>query len=153
MNKSKQFSTHESGLIQDPLITRQPVKTPDYQETTLLTLDPTGLDQLLNLVGGDEDNFFKLIDSFLEETPRLLEGVRIAIENKDHEHLRRMSHTLKSTCRDFGAIRLSNLSAKLESISKAGNLKDAPELIEKAEIEYASVENSLKNIRVGVDHV
>jgi len=153
LNKSKQFPTHRSDSTRDSLPSDQPVKTSDHQESTSPTLDPTALDQLLKLVGGDKDNYYKLIDSFLEETPKLLEGVRKAIEKKDHEHLRRMSHTLKSTCRDFGAIRLSNLGTKLEAISKTGNISGAPELIEQAEMEYASVDNSLRYIRVGVDHV
>jgi len=153
LNKSKQFSTHGSDSTHDPLPPGQPVKTPDHQESESLTLDPTALDQLLKLVGGDKDNFFKLIDSFLEETPKLLEGFRKAVENKDAVHLRRMSHTLKSSCRDFGATRLSNLGAQLEAISKTGDIRGAPELIEQAEMEYASVDNWLKNIRVGADHV
>jgi len=153
LNKSKQFPTYGSDSTQDPLPPDQPARTTDHQEIASPTVDPTALDQLLNLVGGDKYNFLKLIDSFLEETPKLLEGVRKAVENQDHEHLRRMSHTLKSTCRDFGAIRLSNLGAKLEEISKSDNIRGAPELIEQVDVEYASVYNSLKNIRVGADHV
>jgi len=153
LNKSKQFSTHGSDSTQDSLSPDQPIKTPNHQEIASPILDPIALDQLLKLVGGDKDNFFKLIDSFLEETPKLLEGVRKAVENKNLEYLRRMSHTLKSSCRDFGAIRLSNLGAQLEAISNTGNIGGALELFEQAKMEYASVDNSLKNIRVGADHV
>ena len=153
LNKSKQFPTYGFGSTQDSQPLDQPIKLPDHQKIASPALDPTALDQLLKLVGGEKDNYFKLIDSFLEETPKLLEGARKAVENKDHEYLRRMSHTLKSSCRDFGAIRLSNLGAQLEAISKAGNVRGATELIYKAEMEYVFVGNSLKNIRVGADDV
>jgi len=149
LNKSRQFPSHESTSIPPDI----PVKKSDNQRIDSPTLDPTALDQLLNLVGGDKDKYFKLIDSFLEETPKLLEGVRKAVEKNDNELLRRMSHTLKSTSRDFGAIHLSNLGAKLEAISKADNMESAPELIGQAEMEYVSVDNALKVIRVGVDYV
>ena len=107
----------------------------------------------MRLVGGDKDNYFKLIDSFLEETPKLLEGIRKGLVNKDNELLRRMSHTLKSTSRDFGATQLSNLGAKLEAISRTDSLDGISGLIAQAEMEYASVDIALKVIRVGADHV
>jgi len=153
LNKSQQFPGHGSVSTQDSLPPDMPVKKSNHQEVVSPTLDPTALDQLLELVCGDKDNYFKLIDSFLRETPKLLEGVRRAVKDKDHEHLRRMSHTLKSTSRDFGAIQLSNLGEKLEAISRTDSMEGAPELIEQAEIEYASVDNALKVIRVGVDYV
>jgi len=123
------------------------------QEIVSPTLDTTALDQLLKLVGGDMDNYFKLIDSFLEETPKLLKGILNAIDNKDNALLRRMSHTLKSTSRDFGAIELSNLGAKLEAISKTNNIENVPELMRQVETEYRSVDGALRHIRAGIVNV
>jgi len=153
LNKSQPLPAHGPVSTRGSLPPDVPVKKSAHQEIVSPALDPNALDQLLKLVGGDKDNYIKLIDSFLEETPKLLEGVRRAVESKDREYLRRMSHTLKSTSRDFGAIHLSNLGAKLEAISKTNNMEDAPELVEQAGMEYVSVDNALKVIRVGGDYV
>jgi len=152
LNKS-QSSSLKSISLQNSLTIEKPIKESDYQRVESLSLDPTALNRLLNLVGGDKENYFKLIDSFLEETPKLLTGIRKAMENNDYELLRRMSHTIKSTSRDFGANQLANLGAKLEAISKTASMDEAPDLIVQAEKEYASVVNALKFNRVGADHV
>jgi len=152
LNKS-QSSSRKSISLQNYLTIEKPIKESDYQRVESLSLDPTALNRLLNLVGGDKENYFKLIDSFLEETPKLLTGIRKAMENNDYELLRRMSHTIKSTSRDFGANQLANLGAKLEAISKTASMDEAPDLIVQAEKEYASVVNTLKFNRVGADHV
>ena len=153
LNKSQPFPMHGSASMQDSCAPDMAVKGPFHRGVVPSILDPTALDQLLQLVGGDRDSYLKLIDSFLEETPKLLEGIRKAVENKDQPRLRRMSHTLKSTCRDFGAVQLSNLGAKMEAISKTDNMENMAELIEQMELQYASVTNALRTIRVEVDHV
>ena len=153
LNKSQHAPVPGSTSMQDASAFAPTVKESVRQEIISSTLDTTALDQLLKLVGGDKGNYFKLLDSFLEETPKLLEGIHNAFENTDNDLLRRMSHTLKSTCRDFGALQLSNLGAKLEAISKTDSMEGVPELIEQAEMEYGSVSNALKAIRDGVVHV
>jgi len=153
LNKSHQLTAQGSEPKRDSFAPEMPANESDYQRIDSSALDSTALDQLLKLVGGNKDNYFKLIDSFLEETPKLLGGIRKALENKDNELLRRMSHTLKSTSRDFGAIQLANLGAKLEAIGKMDSMEGAPELLEQMEIEFASVDNGLKVIKIGLDHV
>lgn len=153
LNKSQHVPAPGSASPPDTFVTDISAKESNQQEIIFSTLDSAALDQLLKLVGGDEGNYFKLIDSFLEETPKLLEGIHNAFEYKDNELLRRMSHTLKSTSRDFGAFQLSSLGAKLESISITNSMEGMTELIEQTEMEYGSVSRALKVIRNGVIHV
>jgi len=153
LNKSQQLPAHGSASIQDLLAPDIPVKRLVTQEGESITIDSKALNQLLKLVGGDRDSYFKLIDSFLEETPKLLTGIQNAVENNDRKLLRRMGHTLKSTCRDFGATQLSTLGAKLEEIGKTDNIDEAHGLAKQVETEYASVDRALKIIREGVQNV
>ena len=153
LNKSQQLPSHGSVSMQDSLAPDMPVKESIYRDVASSVIDPTALEQLLKLVGGDRGNYFKLIDSFLEETPKLLTGIRNAAGTGDNELLRRISHTLKSTSRDFGAIQLSRLGERLEAISRMDNMGGVPELVQQAEMEYASVDGALKFIRAGVENV
>ncbi|HEY5730307.1 MAG TPA: response regulator, partial [Anaerolineales bacterium] len=118
-----------------------------------ITLESCALDSLLKLVGGDKTGFNDLIRSFLDETPPLLNQIHEALKIKDKELLRRSAHTLKSSSRDFGAVRLSELCQRLEALGKAGNLEDAMGLIEQVETEYESVDEALKKITDGENHV
>ena len=152
LNKSQQIVnekmiTTQVSFLKDQSDTESIDQSPDSE-----TLDPDALNQLLKLLGGDTDNYFKLIDSFLEETPNLLAGIQKAVENKDHELLRRTAHTLKSVSRDFGATQLSTLGAKLEAIAKTGGMEGALGFKHKLETEYTLVDRALKSIRMGVQN-
>ncbi|HSM72886.1 MAG TPA: response regulator [Anaerolineales bacterium] len=153
LNKSQQLPAHGSASIQDLLAPDFPVDESVNQKVESITIDTKALDQLLKLVGGDRDNYIKLIDSFLEEVPKLLEGIRTALRSKDNELLRRLSHTLKSTSRDFGATQLSMLGAKLEVIGKTNSMEDVHELLQQTDMEYVFVDSALKKIRTGDGHV
>jgi len=110
------------------------------------TFDPSAIDNLLKIVGGDQDGLGELIRSFLEETPPLLLDLRHSLENSDAELLRRTAHTLKSSARDFGAIRLSQLSQQLEKIAKENALTGAAELVAQTEAEYEPVKAALEKM-------
>lgn len=47
------------------------------------------LDKLLDLIGGDQDSLAELIESFLEESPLLVEQMRRAAESGDRSGLGR----------------------------------------------------------------
>ena len=148
LNKSQQIvnekmATTQVSFLQDRSVDQKPVAT---------TLDPYALNQLLKILGGDRDNYFKLIDSFLEETPKLLAGIQKATVKKDQELLRRTAHTLKSTSRDFGATQLSTLGANLETIAKTGKMEGILGFVNELETEYASVDRALRAIRTGVQN-
>jgi signal transduction histidine kinase/CheY-like chemotaxis protein/HPt (histidine-containing phosphotransfer) domain-containing protein len=112
-------------------------------------LDESALDALLRLVGEDRAGFRALIGSFLAETPSLLTNLRDALKAGDKEAFRRAAHTLKSSSRDFGANRLSDLCQQLEILGKKGKLAGATELVLQTEAEYQQVQEALKKIVAG----
>jgi CheY-like chemotaxis protein len=106
--------------------------------------DPSALNKLLNLVGGNKADLADLIRSFLEETPSLLLDLRRGLETGNMELFGRAAHTLKSSARDFGAIQLSQLSQQLEALSKQNTLSGATELVEQAETVYEPIKTALE---------
>ena len=153
LNKSQQLPLDKPDSLQEIPVPDLHGIGSDHRGAAMSNIDLSALERLLTLVGGNKDNYLILIDSFLEETPKLIAGIRHASENCDFELLRRMSHTLKSTCRDFGALQLSKFGERLEAIGKTGTMEGVPQLVQQAEREYLSVEAAIRVIRAGVnDH-
>ena len=129
-----------------------PVESPESQPETRspeTTLDPSALETLLALVGGEPTRLAELIDSFLQETPPLLVVLRRSLEEGDAAGLHRAAHTLKSSSRDFGATRLSEWARELEAMGKAGALAGAAGLVARVETEYSRVKAELDAVRTG----
>ncbi len=78
-------------------------------------LDLRVIDQLKELIGGDVEELHELIKLFLVEAKDILSDMDTSLETQDLELLRRSAHSLKSSSQDFGATRLSELNAALES--------------------------------------
>ncbi|HLO34346.1 MAG TPA: response regulator [Anaerolineales bacterium] len=112
-------------------------------------LDPSALDALLRLVGDDETCFHEVIRSFLAETPPLFSRLRDALRIGDQELFQRAAHTLKSSSRDYGAVRLSDFCQQLEILGKTGKLEAAMGLVLQTEAEYEQVKLALEKISIG----
>jgi signal transduction histidine kinase/CheY-like chemotaxis protein/HPt (histidine-containing phosphotransfer) domain-containing protein len=113
------------------------------------SFDPTAIDKLLNLVGGDRSALSELIGSYLDDTSRLLHDLRQALENNDADLLHRAGHTLKSSSRDFGAITLSELGKQIEDLGKRKTTSGAAELVAQAKTEYEPIRVALEQMSKG----
>ncbi len=89
----------------------------------------------------------ELVDTFLDEAPRLIEELRAALRVGDSEAFRRAAHSLKSNGATFGAGRLSQQARELEMIGKENRLDEAAGRIEALERTYATVASELKGLR------
>jgi CheY-like chemotaxis protein/HPt (histidine-containing phosphotransfer) domain-containing protein len=115
---------------------------------SLAVLDQAALDMLLELVGGELALLVELIDSFLEESPPLLENLRQSLDQDDAAGLYTAAHTLKSSSRDFGATRIADWCQDLETMGKAGTLAGAAQLVAQVAAEYEQVEAELERVRL-----
>jgi HPt (histidine-containing phosphotransfer) domain-containing protein len=113
------------------------------------SFEPAAIDQLLSLVGGNRTALSELIGSYLNDTAALLRDLRTAVERNDPDLLHRAGHSLKSSSRDFGALRLSAFGKQLDQIGKAGSTSGAAEVVAQAEAEYESLRGRLEQIRNG----
>jgi HPt (histidine-containing phosphotransfer) domain-containing protein len=78
---------------------------------------------------GDEEIYQEVLEIYLEDTPDIIERIQQAYSTGDSDSLSIEAHSLKSSSRIIGGIRLSDIAAKLEADSKDGNLGNAPTLI------------------------
>jgi HPt (histidine-containing phosphotransfer) domain-containing protein len=89
----------------------------------------------------------ELVDTFLEEAPRMLEELRSAAAAGRPDLLRRAAHSLKSNANTFGAAGLGSMARRLE-------LEGLPAGAEETALaalgeEYARVAARLRELRDG----
>jgi PAS domain S-box-containing protein len=116
------------------------------RETRAVLLDPVALERLREMVGGDPQILAELIDTFLEDGPRLLADMCQSVEKGDAAGLRLAAHGLKSNSADFGAMALSELCRELEMMGKSGVLEGTSELLEQVEVEHERVRAALAEL-------
>src|SRR5438045_2821939 len=75
-------------------------------------IDRATFDELKDTAG--DDFIAELVDTFLEEAPRLLDDLRGAYEKRDAEVFRRTAHSLKSNGNTFGARAFAAMAKDLE---------------------------------------
>jgi len=134
----------EAGESRAPVA---PIESAPQAESPGAELDQPALDKLLALVGGEPALLGELIDSFLQDTPPLLEALRRCLDEGNAAGLRQAAHPLKSSSRDFGATRLSEWARELEERGKAGTLEGAAALVALVEAEYPRVKTALEAVR------
>ena len=74
--------------------------------------------------------FRTLLTGFTEHTPALVNAVRESHEAGDNEALMRNAHTLKGSAGSYGAMRVYLVAQALEAASRAGELGDAPRMVD-----------------------
>ncbi len=105
-----------------------PEQTQKNPRTLPTSLDTTILNDLKALGGDDDPEFFlTLVDQFLEDLPRHLEGIQQALEHQDLEALVKAAHTCKGSSRSIGATCLADISYTLEAMGREGTLEGANE--------------------------
>jgi len=148
---------------EQPSTPTQPTLPEGLHPTTfnpsIVVIDATAFRTLQEMIDKDEV-LVKVIDSFLEEAPKLLQAMRLALSGTLHTAavaegeaavMERAAHTLKSTSATLGAIRLSQFCYELEEISLAagsanahiGNLEGVSVMVSQVEIEYEKVKAAL----------
>ncbi len=115
-------------------------------------VDITALDALRALRRGTSSVLARALRSYLDTTPRMLAELRDALTAGRHEDARRIAHTLKSSSKSLGALRLSELcrageaSLAANATSAAGAATLDPALLDVLETEYALVEARLAEV-------
>ena len=92
---------------------------------------------------GEPDILNELIELFLEEAPPQLAVLREAIEGGDARTVERVAHTLKGSSGNMGAMRMAAVCAELEKVGGSGELRRAPELLERLEVEFDRAHQAL----------
>lgn len=102
--------------------------------------DPSALEKFRRRRRPGRPNLLaKVLQTYLDETPRLLATIRCGAKTGAADEVVRAAHTLKSGSADFGALALSALGAELESLAEERGADCASEFVDRLEAEFERV--------------
>jgi len=113
---------------------------------------PSGLDaavfgELRQMLG--QDKFLaEAIDTYLEDAPKLLQAIAVAVAQGKATELEQAAHTLKSSSALFGATSLSQFCQELEVRGSTGSWTEAAALMPQVKTEYEKVRTALQQERL-----
>jgi signal transduction histidine kinase/CheY-like chemotaxis protein len=93
---------------------------PPPSEPAAPVLDLGVLDELRSMLGNEVD---RLIEVFLDDSPRLIAALEMGAAASDYEMLRNAAHTLKSSSANLGAVSLSAAAKKVETGARNKSLE------------------------------
>lgn len=105
--------------------------------------DRFALHELLERVDGDEELIREVLGIFLDDTPKILEDLKTAINGALPEAVAKAAHTLKGASANIAANRLRDQAYQLEMKAKSGDLANASDLYAKLEAEFGELKTHL----------
>jgi HPt (histidine-containing phosphotransfer) domain-containing protein len=119
----------------------------EVRSSDVAELDRKALYNLLDVLGDEFHYLVEVIDSFLEEAPKLLAELDTAIANSEVDTVRRLAHSLKSNSADFGAGNLNKYCFQLEERARSGSLDGAQEMADRIADEYQRCAAQLDEVK------
>lgn len=101
------------------------------------------LKSALEDLADDMEIYKDVLTAYLDDAPELIEELNTAFEKNDIELLHRQAHSLKSSSRSIGGMRLGSAAAELEANAKAGDLANAQDMLEKIKEEFGALKQEL----------
>lgn len=111
------------------------------QEPPAPVLDKLVLEELRSILGGEVD---RLIEVFLDDTPRLVAALETAAVSQDFDMLRNVAHTLKSSSANLGAMSLSNAAKRVELGARTRTLERPAVAVALIANEFARARQALR---------
>jgi two-component system sensor histidine kinase/response regulator len=116
------FDTIELMLQRKPL----PMSPNDHSDASQSHLSGPLIDWTIarETVAGDEELLRDVLDAFLQETPRLLKQLQVALDEGDASVVQRAAHTIKGSLRSIGAPEVAEVAFVLEQMGRESQLDD-----------------------------
>jgi len=110
-------------------------------------LDPGVIERLRQLTPpGEPDVLAGVLGMFLDEVPRRIERLRIALAAGDIVEVGRSAHSLKGSAGNIGAKGLHDICSRLDAQARAGDLTGAGTLVDEIGAEFGKVESAIHSL-------
>ena len=108
-------------------------------------------DALMRRLAGDEELLYQVIALFLEDCPPRLAAIQAAVEQRNAEQIRLVSHALRGSAGNLSAERLSDAARDLERIGAESDFEAAPAAARRVANEAVAVMAQLRELQaVGI---
>jgi PAS domain S-box-containing protein len=98
---------------------------------------------LLDRVDGNQKLLRELVEIFLDDSPKLLEEIKLALKRKDTEALRRAAHAFRGSVSTFAARQAAEAATRLESRAIKRDLRGAREALQEVQAQFTRLRRSL----------
>ena len=99
--------------------------------------------EMLERLGGDAEMLNDLIDLFLTECPKMLQGVREATEREDPSTIERTGHALKGACLNLSSKQAAAVAEKIEAAGRGDQLGETRALLAQLSDELSLLSEAL----------
>lgn len=106
-------------------------------------LDPEAIAALRDLSAGDDSFLREIIQTYLEDTPKRIEEVRLAIGSSDTTGFIRATHTIKGSSSNLGTERLRRTAERFEHGARKNGLIEMEQAAAELEAEFAAARDAL----------
>jgi CheY-like chemotaxis protein len=102
---------------------------------------------LVSHVDNDPQLLRDLVDLFMEECPRLVDEIRVALDRKDAKAVQRGAHSLKGSTGNLAAKNASEAALELETLAHTGDLAHAETALQELEHQLVCLKPALLALR------
>lgn len=106
---------------------------------------------LMSRVDNDPQLLKDLVDLFLEECPRLLNEIRVALDKKDAKGVQKGAHSLRGSLANLAAKSATEAALEVEGHAKDGDLAQAARGLEELEFQLERLKPALRAVQVEIE--
>jgi CheY-like chemotaxis protein len=117
----------------------------DLRQLLAVVRGVTGIDPIVEAVGGNVKLLERVSEAFAKQTPGLLIAMREAIRQRDSEALYRAAHTIKGAVSNFPGDPSFDLSLMVEQAARQSNFERAATLVTRLEAAVAALERRISS--------
>jgi HPt (histidine-containing phosphotransfer) domain-containing protein len=118
------------------------------EETPKEVLDEA---QLMSCVDNDPQLLRDLVDRFLAEYPRLLDGIRVAVDKKDARAAERGAHSLRGSAGNLSAKLVAEAALRLERLAQAEDWVYAEHVLRELESQLERLRPALRAVQADIE--
>jgi HPt (histidine-containing phosphotransfer) domain-containing protein len=101
----------------------------------------------LEQFGGDETLLQEVVEIFLEEAPKHLAALRLAVAQGIAETVETTAHSLKGELGYMGLREISQKAAELETMGRSNNVRGAASLLSQFEVDISVLFSSIRSAK------
>jgi PAS domain S-box-containing protein len=103
--------------------------------------------QLVAHLDNDPQLLRDLVDLFLDDCPRLLQDIAVALENRDAKSVQRGAHSLKGSTSNLAATMASEAARELERLAQEGDFARADSVLQELKLQLERLAPALVAMR------
>ena len=110
------------------------------------TIKVLNLEAALELMDGDADLLKEVLQIFVEDVPRKMNGLHKALDSADADAIRFEAHSIKGSSANIGADLVRELAIKIEQAGAEHQIGTALELFEQLESEQTRLKTRIATV-------